>query len=370
MRAAVALLLVLAPVLASAATLKESYDGLFRIGVALNQRQFEERDQRALKIVAAEFNSISPENALKWESVHPRPAEYRFDAADRYVAFGEKQGMQVIGHALVWHNQTPSWVFQDERGAPLTRDALLARMREHIHTVVGRYKGRIAGWDVVNEALDEDGTLRKSPWQRIIGDDYIEQAFAFAREADPSAELYYNDYSIEREAKRAGAVRLMQRLLARGVKITAIGLQGHDHLRYPSGAQQEATIRAFASLGLQVNITELDIDPLPRIADEVTAEVTLSAAATDALNPYRSGLPDAKQRELAEKYGELFAIFAKYRGTIGRVTFWGVTDGDSWLNDWPVRGRTSYPLLFDRAGARKPAYDEVLAVAKRLEAKP
>jgi endo-1,4-beta-xylanase len=347
-----------------APSLKDAFQGVFRIGAAINPSQFGERDARGVPIITAQFNTISPENVLKWQSVHPRADGYNFDSADRYVAFGEKYKMFIVGHTLVWHSQTPNWVFQDDKGSPLTRDALLDRMHDHIRTVVGRYKGRIGGWDVVNEALDEDGSMRKSPWLNIIGDDYIVKAFQFAHEADPQAELYYNDYSLEMEPKRKGAVELIKKLKAAGVTVTAIGLQGHVNLNWPSAAQEAATIEAFQALGIKVNITELDIDVLPRATGRNTAEVT--ATAPGGANPYTAGLPDPVQQALAKQYAELFGVYVKYRNTITRVTFWGVTDGDSWLNSYPTRGRTNYPLLFDRQGKPKPAFDAVLktAVAK------
>jgi len=348
----------------TAPTLKQAYQGIFRIGAALNPAQFEERDPRGNPIVAAQFNTISPENALKWQSVHPRPDAYTFDAADRYVAFGEKYGMFIVGHCLVWHSQTPQWVFQNGQGEPLTREALLDRMRDHIRTVVGRYKGRIAGWDVVNEALNEDGSMRPSPWYRIIGEDYLVKAFQFAHEADPRAELYYNDYSLENEAKRKGAVELIRKLKAAGAPITAVGLQDHNHLESPTARQEAETIEAFAALGIKVNITELDIDVLPRTTRQNTADISAVAAATPDSNPYTAGLPEDVQQKLARRYAELFEVFVQHRAVLGRVTFWGVTDGDSWLNNFPTRGRTNYPLLFDRAGKPKPAFDAVLQKAK------
>jgi endo-1,4-beta-xylanase len=345
--------------------LKDVFKGYFHIGAALNQAQFEERDALGVAVVRAQFDTISPENVLKWAVVHPRPDGYAFDAADRYVAFGEKNHMFIVGHTLVWHSQVPRWVFQNDQGEPLDRDGLLKRMREHIQTVVGRYKGRIGGWDVVNEALNEDGTLRQTPWLKIIGEDYMLQAFAFAHEADPKAELYYNDYSVENPAKRQGAVELIKKLKAGGAMVTAIGLQGHDHMDWPTVEQQDATILAFKDLGIKVNITELDVDVLPSASRQQTADVGLSVEAQAKLNPYAAGLPDAVQQALAQRYGDLFAVFTKYRGTVSRITFWGVTDGDSWLNNWPVRGRTSYPLLFDRQGQPKAAFQAVIRTAQK-----
>jgi endo-1,4-beta-xylanase len=348
-------------------TLKDAYQGMFRIGAALNPAQFEERDPRTNPIIAAQFNSISPENALKWQSLHPRPGSegYDFAAADRYVAFGEKHKMFIVGHTLVWHSETPRWVFENEQGQPLTREALLERMQDHIRTVVGRYKGKIHGWDVVNEALNEDGTMRQSPWYRIIGDDFILKAFQFAHEADPNAELYYNDYSLENEAKRKGAVELMKKLIAAKAPIAGIGLQGHNRLETPTAQAVEDTIKAFADLGLKVHVTELDVDVLPRTQRQASADISATAAGNSESNPYTAGLPDEMQQKLAARYAQLFGIFVKYKDAIERVTFWGVTDRESWLNGFPTRGRTNHPLLFDREGKPKPAFDAVIQVAKK-----
>ena len=346
-------------------TLKDAFAGRFLVGAALNESQFTEQDSRGVPIVKAQFNTVTPENILKWENVHPRHGEYAFDAPDRYVAFGERNGMFIVGHTLVWHQQTPRWVFFDASGSRVSRDTLLARLRDHIQTVVGRYKGRIKGWDVVNEAVDEDGSLRKSLWLEIIGPDYIEKAFQWANEADPQAELYYNDYSVENAPKRNGIVALVKNLQAKGIRVTAVGLQGHNRLDWPTLAQQDSTIGAFVALGVKVAITELDIDVLPRATRAQTADVSLSAAPSAGLNPYAAGLPDSVQQALAKRYADLFGVYMKHRDAITRVTFWGVTDGDSWLNGWPVRGRTSYPLLFDRAGKPKPAFDAVIRATER-----
>jgi endo-1,4-beta-xylanase len=355
--------LAAAPAQAQTTTLKDAYKGIFRIGAALNPAQFEERDQRGNPIIAAQFNTVSPENVLKWGLVHPRSDGYSFDASDRYVAFGEKHKMFIIGHCLVWHSQTPRWVFEDDQGKPVGRAALLERMHDHIRTVVGRYKGRINGWDVVNEALNEDGTMRQSPWYRIIGEDYLLKAFQFAHEADPQAELYYNDYSLENDAKRKGAVELIRNLKVAGAPITAIGLQDHNHMDSPTARQEAETIEAFAALGVRVNITELDVDVLPRTTRQNTADISATAAAMPNSNPFKDGLPDEMQQALAKRYAELFDVFVQHRDVISRVTFWGVTDGDSWLNNFPTRGRTNYPLLFDRQGKPKPAFDTVLRMA-------
>jgi endo-1,4-beta-xylanase len=345
-------------------SLKDAYKDCFRVGAALNPAEFTESDARDTAIIKAQFNTISPENVLKWGPVHPEPDRYNFAPADKYVEFGEKNQMFIVGHTLVWHNQTPKWVFQDAQGNPLGREALLKRLHDHIATVVGRYKGRINGWDVVNEALNDDGSLRQTPWLKGIGEDYIAKAFEFAHEADPKAELYYNDYSLPNKAKLKGAIELITKLKAQGVPVTAVGLQGHYKMDWPSAEDVDEAISAFAKLGVKVNITELDIDVLPPAMQNRGADVSSHAELQSKLNPYANGLPDSVQQQLAKRYADLFGVFVKHRETITRVTFWGVTDATSWLNNWPVRGRTSYPLLFDREGRPKPAFDAVIKVAQ------
>ena len=347
----------------STPALRDAYRNDFYIGVAINAAQITGQDQRGDALIESQFDSISPDNALKWEKVHPQPDKYDFRLADQYVAFGEEHHMFIVGHNLVWHEQVPAWVFHDAQGNLLGRDALLARMRDHIYTVVGRYKGRIQSWDVVNEALNEDGTLRQSKWSKIIGDDFIEKAFQYAHEADPQAQLTYNDYSLENEAKRNGAIALIKRLKAQGIPIASVGIQGHDSLAWPSIEDEDATISAFARLGVKVVISELDIDVLPRDPKMFSAEVSLKMRQDPKMNPYANGLPPAVEQQLAKRYADLFAVFLKHRDTVTRVTFWGVTDKDSWLNDWPVKGRTSYPLLFDRNDQPKPAFQAVIGVA-------
>jgi endo-1,4-beta-xylanase len=347
------------------ATLKETFKNSFLIGASLNRRYIFEEDPGITALIVSQFNTVTPENVLKWALVHPAPDRYDFEAPDAFVAFGEKHGMFIVGHTLVWHNQTPAWVFEDDKGNPTNRDTLLKRLRDHITTVVGRYKGRIKGWDVVNEALNQDGTMRQSPWMKIIGEDYLVKAFAFAHEADPNAQLYYNDYDLELPAKRRGAVDLMKKLKAEGIPITAIGLQNHNLMDWPSVADEDETISAFERLGIKVNITELDVDVLPRTT-KPGADYAVNVAVTPQLNPYPNGLPDLVQEALAKRYGDLFGVYLKHRNAIDRVTFWCVTDGDSWLNNWPIKGRTNYPLLFDREGRTKPAFDAVvkLKIAK------
>ena len=345
-------------------TLQQAFHGAFLVGTALNEAEFSGVDTASARLASEQFDAISPENALKWESVHPRPGDYEFGAADRYVAFGEQHHMFIVGHTLVWHNQTPRWVFEGADGRPASRDTLIARMRDHILTVVGRYKGRVNGWDVVNEALNDDGTMRRTPWDTIIGDDYVAMAFRLAHEADPSAQLYYNDYSVVNAPKRQGVVALIRKLQAEGVPVTGIGIQGHWNLVFPTLPQLDSTITAFSGVGVKVMITELDVDVLPPAMRSPGAEVGFRAAARPELNPWPAALPDSMQQVLARRYADLFGVFLTHAGALDRVTFWGVTDAQSWKNNWPVPGRTDYPLLFDRQGRPKPAFDAVIGVAR------
>lgn len=346
-------------------TLKQAFENDFLVGAALNPSHYRGENAVEANIVKQQFNSITAENVMKWEVVHPEPGEYDFEEADAFVEFGEENDMFVVGHTLVWHSQTPRWVFEDEEGNPASRELLLGRMRDHIQTVVGRYKGRVAAWDVVNEALNEDGSLRESPWLRIIGEDYIAKAFEYAHEADPEAELYYNDYSLANAPKREGAVRIAQNLLDQGVSIHGVGLQGHYNMTWPTQEELAASIQAFTDLGIDAMITELDVDVLPSRTDGQSADISERGELSDELNPYPDALPDSMQQALADRYAALFDVLVDHKDQVSRVTFWGVTDGGSWKNNFPIPGRTNYPLLFGRDGEPKPAFEAVLNTARR-----
>jgi endo-1,4-beta-xylanase len=347
-------------------TLKDAFADDFRVGAAVGtQHIMAGDDSPELKLVAREYNTITPENLLKWAEVHPQSDEYNWEPVDRYVAWGEKHGMFIIGHTLVWHNQTADWAFRGVEGKPLDRETALARIKEHISTVVGRYKGRIKGWDVVNEAIDDNGKLRSGavgppgrrgePWHAAIGDDYIEQAFRFAHEADPDAELYYNDFNEWYPAKIKAISALVKSLQAKGVRIDGLGLQGHWGMDYPKLEEIEHMLTEYGKLGVQLKITELDIN--------VVAKENTGADINQRQQPGgRSAeeLSDAEQQALADRYADIFKILVKHRDKIDRVTFWGVHDGHSWLND---RGSKNFPLLFDRQLKPKPAFAAVLAVA-------
>jgi endo-1,4-beta-xylanase len=364
-RPAISIVLLAALEASEPPTLRSLVPSGMRIGVALNRDQVEGRDPRALAIATRHFNSITPENSLKWENIHPAPDRFDFDPADRFVELGRGAGMFVVGHVLVWHQQTPDWVFAGESGGQATRDVLLARLRRHISTVVDRYRGRVGGWDVVNEALEENGALRKTPWLAGIGEDYIVKAFEFAHEADPAAELYYNDYNLWKPAKREGAIRIANQLRARGVRIDGIGEQAHWGVGEPPIETVEETLSSLATrTGLQVCLTELDIDVLPRDPDMWGADLSKKAQLRAATNIYPDGLPPAEQQRLARRYADIFRTVLRQQEMVSRVTFWGVTDAQSWLHDFPIPGRVNYPLLWDRDGQPKPAFDAVVDVLR------
>jgi len=352
--------------------LREAYKDAFLFGCAVNEAIVSGTDKASQDIVRRQFNSITPENVMKAGPINPRPGVYNFGPADAFVAFGESNGMFIVGHTLVWHNQTPAWFFQDAQGNPNTREAQIERLRTHIKTVAGRYAGRVQAWDVVNEVIADDGSYRPTTWVNAIGsgDELVKLSFKFASEYAPNTELYYNDFNAWRPAKRDGIVRMVKMLRAAGIRIDGVGMQGHWGLNYPKTEYIEAAIDAYHALGVKVMITELDVDVLPLtkqgqiIGTVMSHEQFQLEEFREFLNPYPRGLPDTVQQELTARYAELFRIFYARRDKIARVTLWGVQDGMSWKNGYPIPGRTNYPLLYDRNKKPKPALDAVLAVPK------
>jgi endo-1,4-beta-xylanase len=345
------------------------------MGTAVNEAIVSGADMATQQIVRTQYNTITAENVLKAGPLSPQPGVYNFAAADAFVDFGLQHNMFIVGHTLVWHNQTPAWFFTDAQGKPNTREAQIERMRSHIETVAGRYAGRIHAWDVVNEVIDNDGSYRPTTWVNAIGsgDELVKLAFRFAAQYARGAELYYNDFNTWRPAKRDGIVRLVRMLQREGIRIDGVGMQGHWGLNYPKTEYIEAAIDSFASLGVKVMITEMDVDVLPltregQIIGTVMSDRQFQLEEFKAyFDPYSAGLPDDVQAQLADRYAELFAIFYRKRDKIDRVTLWGVDDGMSWKNGYPVPGRTNYPLLYDRDKRAKPAFHSVLAVPRKMK---
>jgi endo-1,4-beta-xylanase len=339
--------------------LKDVYKNYFLIGAAINSAQIEEKEPNAAILIPQQFSSVTSENVMKSEVIHPEWDKYNFDLADKYVAYGKKYNMFVVGHTLVWHSQLSPFA-----GNIQSKDSFLLFFTNHINAVAGRYAGKINSWDVVNEALNEDGTLRKSIFLEKLGENYIRLAFELAAKADPKAELYYNDYNIEQPQKRAGTIGLIKKLQAGGTKIDGVGIQAHWSINGPPLKEIEDAILEFSALGLKVSFTELDITALPNPWDLKGADVNQNFEGSPFMNPYPKGLPDSMQAKLAKGYEDLFKIFVKYKDKIERVTFWGVNDGQSWLNNWPIKNRTNYPLLFDRDFKPKLAYRKVMALVQ------
>lgn len=321
--------------------LKDLFAEDFRIGAAVNPRTIQTQE----KLLAYHFNSITAENEMKFESVHPSEDEYTFEEADALVNFARKHGLAMRGHTLVWHNQTTDWLFRDGQGGQVSKEVLFERLRSHIQTVVGRYKGDIYAWDVVNEVIADEGDqlLRTSKWTDIAGGDFIAKAFEYAHEADPKALLFYNDYNESHPHKRDKIYALVKSLLDQGVPIHGIGLQAHWNLYDPSLDDIRAAIEKYASLGLQLQLTELDLSVF-RFEDE----------RTDLTEP----APGMLERQ-AEIYEAVFRLLKEYRDCISSVTFWGAADDYTWLDDFPVRGRKNWPFLFDEQHRPKPAYYRV-----------
>lgn len=328
--------------------LKEMFKDAFYVGTAISYRQASGDEQQAWPLLEKHFNSITSENMMKWGPIHPEPDKYNFVSADQFVALGKKMNAFVIGHTLVWHQQTPKWVYQNEMGESLMKEALLERMEKHIETLVGRYKGQVHGWDVVNEVFEDDGSYRESEWYQITGKEYILKAFHKAHEMDPEAELYYNDYNLWKPEKREAAIALAQELREKGLRVDGIGMQGHYMLDSPPVEMIEASIIAISNAGFKVMVTELDVDVLPRPRASEGADLNKNYALDEKFNPYTAGLPESIADKFAKRYTDIFSVFCKHQDKISRITFWGLHDGASWLNNWPVRGRTNYPLLFDR----------------------
>ena len=329
--------------------LKDYYKNYFTTGVAVSPRSI--KNEEEVQLILQNFESITPENAMKMGPIHPKENEYNWTDADAIVDFAVQHHLKIRGHNLCWHEQTPNWFFKDSAGNLVTKAVLLQRLKDHITTVVNRYKGKIYAWDVVNEAIDDNPNnfLRNSLFYQVCGEDFIAKAFEYAHAADPDAILFYNDYNTERKEKTDRIYTLLKTLKEKGVPVNAVGLQGHWSIFEPTQNELEYTIQKFASLGLTIQVTEMDVsvykwEKEPRIK---------SATDIDILTP------ELEQQQV-EKYKMLFSVFRKYKQYITGVTFWNISDRTTWLDTYPVRGRKNYPLLFDTHLQPKKAFWEVV----------
>lgn len=323
-------------------SLQKVYEDFFDIGAAVNLRTIE--SQRGL--LALHFNSITAENDMKFERLQAEEGQFTFEEADKLAAFAQENGMKMRGHTLVWHNQTPTWVFQNADGKNVTREQLLQRMKEHITTVMQRYKGQIYCWDVVNEAVTDEGPelLRETKWLEIIGEDYIEKAFEFAHMADPDALLFYNDYNESNPQKREKIYKLVKTLVDKDVPIHGVGLQAHWNLVNPNLEDIRTAIERYASLGLKLHLTELDVSVFNH-----------EDKRTDLTSP----TPEMLELQ-TERYHQVFQLLREYQDSITSVTFWGAADDYSWLSDFPVKGRKNWPFLFDENHQPKDSFWKVV----------
>ncbi|MGB8191531.1 MAG: endo-1,4-beta-xylanase [Chitinophagaceae bacterium] len=329
--------------------LKEYYKDYFLMGVAVSPRSLKTDEAQ---LVLQQFNSITAENAMKMGPIHPTEKDYNFTGADSIAAFAKRNGLKMRGHTLCWHTQAPRWFFTDSAGKAVSKEVLLQRLKDHITTVVKRYKGIIYAWDVVNEVISDkhDEYYRNSEFYKICGEEYIAKAFQYAREADPDALLFYNDYNEIDPIKREKIFRLVKGLKDAGVPIHGLGLQGHWAVNEPSEGQLDSTLSRFAELGLPLQITEMDISIYPK---EHNAR---DRKAEDANTAFTA----QKEQQQLEVYKMCFRLFRKYKHAITGVTFWNISDRDSWLDNFPVRGRKDYPLLFDKDLKPKKVFWEVV----------
>ena len=342
-------------------TFKDAYADKFLVGTAVSVDALN-NDPAAMQLVKEQFNTVVAENCMKSGEIQAVEGEFDFTEADKLMDFALENGIVPTGHCLVWHSQAPSWFFTDSEGNLVTPEVLTQRMKRHIYTVVEHFKGKVTGWDVVNEAFEDDGSYRQSMFYRILGPDYIKMAFRFAQEADPNVELYYNDFNMYKEGKRNAVVKLIRELKAEGLRIDAIGMQAHIGLTWPEKwSDFENSIKAFAAEGCQVMLTELDMTVLPD--NSTSAAIDRRGEYSKEVNPYPDELPDSIYQLEAQRYDELFDILLRNHEKISRVTFWGINDGYSWRNDWPIEGRTDYPLLIDRNNRLKPITEQMFKKA-------
>jgi endo-1,4-beta-xylanase len=345
-------------------TMKDVIGKYFLIGVAINTDVATGKDAQGAQVVKENFNSIVAENCMKGEVIHPEENRYDWDGADKTVKFALDNHLVITGHCLIWHSQPPKWMFTYANGDTVSRSVLINRMYHHITDVVTRYRGKVKGWDVVNEAFCDDGSYRQTPYYKIIGPEYIELAFKFAHAADPDAELYYNDYSVSKPQKRDAICHLIRELKAKGYRIDGSGMQSHNGADYPDLKDYETAIDSIAACGVKVLITEMDINMLPNPASFGGADIKQNYKYDKIYDPYANGITEEGQKKFEERYLAFFDIFSRHRSQIGRVTLWGIDDSNTWLNDFPIPGRTNYPLLFARGYKPKPVIKKIIDLFK------
>ena len=364
-------------------TLKDAYRDYWFTGVSVNQWEvaaetnaknehdvtgFVGADQTAdWAVVEKNFNTVVAENCMKAEVIHPQEGVYDFTLADQFVEKSLAAGMRVHGHVLIWHSQCPYWFHHDKDGKLVSKEVLKKRMKEHITTILAHFKGRVASWDVVNEAFEDDGSLRNSLWYQILGEDFIPLAFQYAHEADPNIELYYNDYSMNKASKVEGVCNFFKPLIEKGLPIDAIGMQGHMILE--DGAetiinQYDHSIKTIAALGMKTFFSELDLSVLPNPYGFSGANVSDRFAYRPEVDPYKDGMPADKQAEISKFWVDFYKMLIPHKEDIIRLNFWCVNDRNSWKNDFPIRGRHDYATIVDRENNMKPFVQDIINLVK------
>jgi endo-1,4-beta-xylanase len=346
-------------------TLAEATKKHFLIGVSVNMMQVNNANPKETNLICKNFDAIVPENCMKPGPVHPGENQYNWNDADKVVEFAEKNNLIITGHCLIWHSQTGRWFFVDDSGKDVSPAVLKERMRKHIYAIVGRYKGRIKGWDVVNEAFEDDGSYRNSKFYRILGKDFIKYAFRFAHEADPNAELYYNDYNVEKPAKCDSIIQLVKELRTSGCRVDAVGSQSHMQMESPTLEATETSLKKLKEAGVKALITEWDMSILP--SPYSGANVSTRFRYTREKDPYREAVPDSVQQKWNKRMLDMFGLFLRYSDIIERVTIWGLNDACSWMNNFPIPGRKDYAVLFDRNNQPKSVVCEMVKMANKYD---
>jgi len=360
-----------------AQSLGEAYKDYWYTGVSVNQWEVEadstgrnehnvtgqvSNDQTAnWDVITRHFNYVVAENCMKCEVMHPEEGVYDFTLADKFVDKAKAAGMKVLGHCLIWHSQCAPWFHYDGNGKLVSPEVLKKRMREHIYTIVNHFKGRVDAWDVCNECFEDDGSPRKSLFYQILGTDYIPLAFQYAHEADPTVELYYNDYSMNKAKKVEAVADFFRPLIKAGLPITAIGMQGHLILEGNNYVQEyDHSIRTLTALGVKTFFSEMDISVLPNPYGFSGANVSDRFAYRPEMDPYKNGLTKEKEKEINTFWTDFYKMLIPHRDSILRVSFWCLNDANSWKNDHPIKGRTDYATLFDRQSRPKSVVTELI----------
>ena len=362
-------------------TLKDAYRDYWYTGVSVNQWEVQadlsghnehnvtgqvSNDQtRNWDIITRNFNWVVAENCMKCEVIHPKEGVYDFTLADQFVDKAKAAGLKVLGHCLIWHSQCAPWFHYDDKGNLVSADVLKKRMREHIYTIVNHFKGRVDAWDVVNEAFEDDGTPRKSLFYQILGTDYIPLAFQYAHEADPTAELYYNDFSMNKAKKVEGVANFFRPLVRVGVPVTAIGMQGHLILEDNNYVQEyEHSIETIKSVGVPTFFSELDMSVLPNPYGFSGANVSDRFAYRPEMDPYKDGISKEMEQQVEDFWVSFYQMLLRHHKDILRVNFWCLNDANSWRNDFPIKGRTDYATLFDRNNQPKPFVQKLIELVQ------